>query len=143
MSKKKDTIGPSDVDAKEDCPICKEMFQEGEKAKRLPCNHRFHGDCLGKKACVFPFLCISSFFFLDPWLSMRNTCPICRRELPAKKASENPNNNTTSPNPNANSNSNASSNMHLSDDDVPSVESEGSDESEEKHGKESYNNMFL
>ncbi|XP_061367807.1 E3 ubiquitin-protein ligase CIP8-like [Gastrolobium bilobum] len=46
------------------CAICKdEMFLE-EKVRRLPCSHCYHGDCI------------------LPWLSIRNTCPVCRFELP-------------------------------------------------------------
>jgi len=45
------------------CPVCTEDFDE-EPAKRLPCHHYFHGDCV------------------RPWLEKHNTCPMCRAELP-------------------------------------------------------------
>lgn len=55
----KEEIGPADVDAKEDCPVCKEEYKLGEQVMKLPCNHRFHIDCL------------------QPWLKMRNTVRQC------------------------------------------------------------------
>lgn len=46
------------------CAICKDMMNIGEKAKKLPCGHGYHGDCI------------------MPWLGSRNSCPVCRFELP-------------------------------------------------------------
>lgn len=46
------------------CPICTEEFEFNEPAKRLPCDHRFHADCV------------------VPWLKSHCTCPMCREELP-------------------------------------------------------------
>lgn len=46
------------------CAVCKDKFVQGEKLRVLPCVHRYHQDCI------------------LPWLSMRNTCPVCRFELP-------------------------------------------------------------
>lgn len=46
------------------CAVCKDDMGIGEKAKILPCLHKYHGGCI------------------DPWLGMRNTCPVCRFELP-------------------------------------------------------------
>ncbi|MCD9561167.1 hypothetical protein HAX54_020145 [Datura stramonium] len=46
------------------CAICKDEMNLGEKARQLPCVHRYHGDCI------------------LPWLEIRNTCPVCRYELP-------------------------------------------------------------
>ncbi|KAF8023559.1 hypothetical protein BT93_F0922 [Corymbia citriodora subsp. variegata] len=46
------------------CAICKDMASVGEMAKKLPCGHSYHGDCI------------------VPWLGARNTCPVCRFELP-------------------------------------------------------------
>ncbi|CAN6682852.1 unnamed protein product [Malus baccata var. baccata] len=46
------------------CAICKDMVNVGEMSKKLPCGHGYHGDCI------------------VPWLSSRNTCPVCRFELP-------------------------------------------------------------
>ncbi|KAL5582047.1 hypothetical protein UlMin_014489 [Ulmus minor] len=46
------------------CAVCKDGILVKEKVKRLPCCHYFHGDCI------------------VPWLGIRNTCPVCRYELP-------------------------------------------------------------
>lgn len=46
------------------CAICKDEFSLKEKANQLPCSHLYHGDCI------------------LPWLGIRNTCPVCRYELP-------------------------------------------------------------
>lgn len=47
-----------------ECSICKDSVTIGEPATELPCGHRYHGDCI------------------VPWLGSRNSCPICRFELP-------------------------------------------------------------
>lgn len=46
------------------CAVCKDDILLEVKVKRLPCSHYYHGDCI------------------IPWLSIRNTCPVCRYELP-------------------------------------------------------------
>lgn len=46
------------------CAICKDMVNIGETATKLPCGHDYHGDCI------------------VPWLGSRNSCPVCRFELP-------------------------------------------------------------
>lgn len=46
------------------CAICKDEVVVNEKVKRLPCKHYYHGECI------------------IPWLGIRNTCPVCRYELP-------------------------------------------------------------
>lgn len=62
---------PSVVISKEDvesnsvsCAVCKDEIAVEERAKRLPCLHFYHEECI------------------LPWLNMRNTCPLCRHELP-------------------------------------------------------------
>ncbi|KAG2715365.1 hypothetical protein I3843_03G075600 [Carya illinoinensis] len=48
------------------CAVCKDAIVVEEKVRRLPCSHYYHGDCI------------------VPWLSIRNTCPVCRYELPTE-----------------------------------------------------------
>ena len=46
------------------CAVCKEEFTVGEECILMPCQHHFHDNCL------------------LPWLNERNSCPVCRYELP-------------------------------------------------------------
>ena len=46
------------------CAVCKDEFKIGEECLLMPCNHHFHESCI------------------MPWLSKRNSCPVCRYELP-------------------------------------------------------------
>ncbi|RCV08170.1 hypothetical protein SETIT_1G304500v2 [Setaria italica] len=46
------------------CAVCKDGVEAEERARRLPCAHLYHD------ACILP------------WLAIRNTCPLCRHELP-------------------------------------------------------------
>ncbi|KAJ6387175.1 hypothetical protein OIU78_016979 [Salix suchowensis] len=50
------------------CAVCKDDINVGERVKQLPCMHRYHGECI------------------VPWLGIRNTCPVCRYELPTDDA---------------------------------------------------------
>jgi len=52
------------IDNKEECAICKEEFIISESVKQLPCCHSYHDTCI------------------TPWLETRNSCPVCRYELP-------------------------------------------------------------
>ncbi|XP_052157730.1 uncharacterized protein LOC127775520 [Oryza glaberrima] len=46
------------------CAVCKDGIAQGELATQLPCAHLYHGACI------------------EPWLAIRNSCPVCRYELP-------------------------------------------------------------
>ena len=67
------------------CPVCKEDFIVNEDCLLMPCEHHFHKDCL------------------IPWLKERNSCPVCRYELPTddedferrKKEAQKNNNNSS------------------------------------------------
>ncbi|CDP07382.1 unnamed protein product [Coffea canephora] len=50
------------------CAVCKDIVGVGEMVKKLPCGHGYHGDCI------------------IPWLESRNSCPVCRYELPTDDA---------------------------------------------------------
>ncbi|KAF2872007.1 hypothetical protein BDV95DRAFT_31597 [Massariosphaeria phaeospora] len=46
------------------CSICTEDFEKGQDIRVLPCDHKFHPDCV------------------DPWLlNVSGTCPLCRVDL--------------------------------------------------------------
>lgn len=45
------------------CTICQEELKLSELVKKLSCSHLYHENCI------------------DPWLSVRNTCPVCREVI--------------------------------------------------------------
>ncbi|KAL2607541.1 hypothetical protein R1flu_026114 [Riccia fluitans] len=54
----------------EDCPVCLEGVLQGQRVITLPCQHRFHPECL------------------TPWLSNHGQCPYCRAEIVKDKTPE-------------------------------------------------------
>ncbi|CAH9079220.1 unnamed protein product [Cuscuta epithymum] len=49
---------------KPECVICLEELAIGGVAKEMPCQHRYHKDCIEK------------------WLGIHGSCPVCRYEMP-------------------------------------------------------------
>lgn len=52
------------------CAICKDQFLVDLEVKQLPCAHMYHAECI------------------LPWLSMHNSCPVCRFKLPVDENEE-------------------------------------------------------
>jgi hypothetical protein len=53
-----------DDNSNQGCSICTEDFERGQDQRVLPCDHRFHPECI------------------DPWLlNVSGTCPLCRVDL--------------------------------------------------------------
>ncbi|CAH9100735.1 unnamed protein product [Cuscuta europaea] len=49
---------------KGECAICLEDMEVNEMVTRMPCDHKFHGDCIVQ------------------WLGKGHVCPLCRFEMP-------------------------------------------------------------
>lgn len=47
------------------CMVCMENFQQAFPGRQLPCSHMFHATCISS------------------WISLSNSCPVCRSGVPA------------------------------------------------------------
>nr|GEX88637.1 calmodulin-7-like isoform X2 [Tanacetum cinerariifolium] len=59
-------VSKKDIRSDSHCAVCKEKLVLKSSAKKLPCKHLYHSDCIA------------------PWLAQVNSCPVCRREVTPK-----------------------------------------------------------
>merc|ERR1712196_631384 len=58
----KPTVGSAAADDShpQDCRVCFEKFEEGDRLRMLPCMHKYHTACI------------------DQWFRNGHTCPVCK-----------------------------------------------------------------
>ncbi|XP_061682604.1 E3 ubiquitin-protein ligase RNF115 isoform X1 [Syngnathoides biaculeatus] len=56
-------ISQEQTECRLECTICREEYSLRESARKLPCLHYFHSECI------------------VPWLELHDTCPVCRKSL--------------------------------------------------------------
>lgn len=52
------------IEEESECAICLLEFQFEEKAKKMPCKHHYHSNCINR------------------WLEIHGSCPVCRYKMP-------------------------------------------------------------